>query len=196
MLYKVYGILLDILCVYLFQQTIGQFDQKYREYLNRSYYRNSSFANFSYQIEAYSAFDAMWTLAIGLDKVQQAICANDTLGCNISNLISLENYRYYNDQIECMLNKTLGETEFNGVSVSLSLKFCITLSMLLFYFQGPVKFGVNGSRIQELFSVFQYQTTTTSTDGQVDTNRVLIGDLNMTENNTFRYVNNTPAWPS
>ena len=62
----------------------------------------------------------MWTLAIGLDKVQQAICANDTLGCNVSDLISLENYRYYNDQIECMLNKTLGETEFNGVSVSLS----------------------------------------------------------------------------
>ena len=62
----------------------------------------------------------MWTLAIGLDKVQQAICANDTLGCNVSDLISLENYQYYNDQIECMLNKTLGETEFNGVSVSLS----------------------------------------------------------------------------
>lgn len=66
----------------------------------------------------------------------------------------------------------------------------------LLHFQGPVKFDVNGSRIQELFSVFQYQTTTTSTDGQIDTNRVLIGQLNMTDNNSFSYVNNTPAWPS
>ena len=69
--------------------------------------------------EGFTAYDAVWTLALALDKVQRAICTSDNLGCNISQTLTpLENYQYHNAQIECMLNRTLNATGFDGVSVS------------------------------------------------------------------------------
>ena len=77
--------------------------------------------------EANTAFDAMWALALALDKVQRAVCANDTLGCDAGPLTQLENYTYYNEQVECMLNKTLNLTGFQGVSVCLLIILALQL---------------------------------------------------------------------
>ena len=78
--------------------------------------------------EATTAFDAMWALALALDKVQRAVCTNDTLGCDAGPLTQLENYTYYNEQVECMLNKTLNLTGFQGVSVCWSV-YMLTLQI-------------------------------------------------------------------
>ena len=77
--------------------------------------------------EALTAFDALWSLALGLDRVQRAVCANDTLGCNGGPLTELEDIMYYNVQLECMINKSMEMTGFQGVSVSLCMRIHITV---------------------------------------------------------------------
>ena len=74
--------------------------------------------SYIYQIEGYTAFDAIYSLAFALDKVQRAVCDNKTLGCNESDLIPLEDYDYTARQVTCMLNNSLDDTNFPGVSVS------------------------------------------------------------------------------
>ena len=68
--------------------------------------------------DALTAFDALWSLALGLDRVQRAVCTNDTLGCNGGPLTQLEDFMYYNEQVECMINRSMSMTGFEGVSVS------------------------------------------------------------------------------
>ena len=75
--------------------------------------------------DALTAFDALWSLALGLDRVQRAICTNDTLGCNGGPLTQLEDFMYYNEQVECMINRSMSMTGFEGVSVSVCA--CSTL---------------------------------------------------------------------
>ena len=75
-----------------------------------------------YQSEAYTAFDAVYSLALALDSVQKGFCNGDNLGCdNTSSLQPIEDFQYYNAQFECMVNKSLSNTNFTGVSVSASL---------------------------------------------------------------------------
>jgi gamma-aminobutyric acid type B receptor len=98
-----------------------QFTQRYTSFFNGSY---PQYSGLSYQVEAFTAFDAIWTLALALDRVQKAVCASDNLGCNISPTLNpLEDYRYFDAQMECMLNRTLNDTGFNGVTVSNTIIF-------------------------------------------------------------------------
>ena len=58
-------------------------------------------------------------MAIALDNVQTAVCNGDNLGCSIStNLTSIEDFEYYDAQLECMVKTALSNTDFVGVSVS------------------------------------------------------------------------------
>ena len=76
-------------------------------------------ANLIFQPEGYTAFDAVYSMAIALDKVQKAVCKGDNLGCGHSeNLTSIEDFQYYNAQLECMVKVELSNTDFLGVSVS------------------------------------------------------------------------------
>uniref|UniRef100_A0A1X7VH94 G-protein coupled receptors family 3 profile domain-containing protein n=1 Tax=Amphimedon queenslandica TaxID=400682 RepID=A0A1X7VH94_AMPQE len=151
--------------------TADEFDTRYRSRLNDREYINRlpGPPSVYYPIpDALTAFDALWSLALGLDRVQRAVCANETLGCNGGPLTELEDFMYYNDQVECMVNKSLSMTGFEGVS-------------------GYVEFNANGTRVQEAFTIFQYQENTV---------RVLIGTLSLADNNTFRYRNDTAVWPN
>lgn len=58
-------------------------------------------------------------MAIALDNVQKAVCEGNNLGCELSsNLTSIEDFEYYNAQLECMIKTSLNMTNFVGVSVS------------------------------------------------------------------------------
>ncbi|XP_019848971.1 PREDICTED: gamma-aminobutyric acid type B receptor subunit 1-like [Amphimedon queenslandica] len=99
--------------------TADEFDTRYRSRLNDREYINRlpGPPSVYYPIpDALTAFDALWSLALGLDRVQRAVCANETLGCNGGPLTELEDFMYYNDQVECMVNKSLSMTGFEGVS--------------------------------------------------------------------------------
>ena len=75
--------------------------------------------SYNYQVEGYTAFDAIFSLAFALDEVQRAVCAGNNLGCEESSLIPLEDYEYTTgQQVTCMLNNSLEDTNFRGVSVS------------------------------------------------------------------------------
>ena len=73
------------------------------------------------QIEAPDAFDAVWALALALNNVSESLC-NENLGScgrtNDSYNVPLEEYRFFNDRIECLMNRSLNATDFQGVSVS------------------------------------------------------------------------------
>jgi gamma-aminobutyric acid type B receptor len=149
-----------------------QFTQRYTSFFNGSY---PQYSGLSYQVEAFTAFDAIWSLALALDRVQRAVCASDNLGCNISPTLNpLEDYRYFDAQMECMLNRTLNDTGFNGVT-------------------GYVDFDQNGTRIQNVFFVFQYVTSDYPSNPQ--TSRSLIAELDLSTN-TLDNKNTTPIWPN
>ncbi len=58
-------------------------------------------------------------MTIALDNVQAAVCNGDNLGCEFStNLTSIEDFEYYDTQLECMVKTALSNTDFVGVSVS------------------------------------------------------------------------------
>ena len=67
------------------------------------------------------AYDAVWAMALALNKTAQQINSN-TLIKKCQNLpgnvnISLDQFQYNNSKLSCYLNSNLQETNFNGVSV-------------------------------------------------------------------------------
>lgn len=145
----------------------NQFDKKYRMLLKDTSY--------IYQLEAYTAFDAIYSLAFALDKVQRAVCEGNDLGCDISRFIPLEEYNYTDGRVTCMLNNSLDGTNFQGVS-------------------GTVKFDEDGTRILDLFRILQYQKPTVN-----DITFQLVGFVNISGNGSFRFLNesftNDTIWP-
>ena len=78
---------------------------------------------FNYLLEATNAFDAVWALALALDNTSQSLCINDLGDCSntrVTENIPLENYTFFNDRIECLINRSLNDMEFEGVSVRIN----------------------------------------------------------------------------
>ena len=67
------------------------------------------------------AYDATWTLAFALDKVEKTLLSNNALG-NCSNLSikdSLKDWGYSrNSTAACLVHEALLDTRFEGLSVS------------------------------------------------------------------------------
>ena len=83
--------------------------------------------NLAYQLEAPHAFDAVWALALAMDNASRSLSSDDIGYCNntrVTENIPLENYTFYNDRIECLLNRSLNNMEFEGVSVSMAQAQC------------------------------------------------------------------------
>ena len=94
---------------------MDEFDDIYRNRLKQH-------LNLTYQFEATCAFDAVWALALAMDNASQSLCSGDVGYCGntrVTENIPLENYTFYNDRIECLLNRSLNNLEFEGVSVSM-----------------------------------------------------------------------------
>ena len=67
------------------------------------------------------AYDAVWALALALNKTAEQIKSNTSIP-KCQNLqgyanISLDHFQYNNAKLSCYLNSNLQETNFNGVSV-------------------------------------------------------------------------------
>ena len=98
-------------------QSVDEFDLNYREKLK-------DYPDLSFQFEATCAFDAVWALALAMDNASRSLCSGDIGYCansRVTENIPLENYTFYNDRIECLLNRSLNSMEFEGVSVSKDL---------------------------------------------------------------------------
>ena len=73
------------------------------------------------------AYDAVWTLALALNKTDEQIKSNASI-TKCKNLqgytnITLDQFRYNNAQLSCLLKNNLQDTNFSGVSVSEFLTF-------------------------------------------------------------------------
>ena len=100
-------------------QSADEFDRMYRAKLTEH-------PDLVYQFEATNAFDAVWALALAMDNASQSLCSGDIGYCSntrVTENIPLENYTFYNDRIECLLNRSLNNMEFEGVSVRYQYAF-------------------------------------------------------------------------
>ena len=94
-------------------QSADEFDRIYKAKL-------TDHPDLAYQFEATYAFDAVWALALAMDNASRSLRTGDIGYCNntrVTENIPLENYTFYNDRIECLLNRSLNNMEFEGVSV-------------------------------------------------------------------------------
>ena len=67
------------------------------------------------------AYDAMWSIAIGLDITSKKITAGNDSGCEhlYGELVPLEMFNYTNVKLGCIMRKSFDEVMFTGVTVSL-----------------------------------------------------------------------------
>ena len=83
-----------------------------------------------YQLEASDAFDATWALALAMDNASESLCSDDLGHCantNESLHVALNCYEFFNDRIECLVNRSLNHLKFEGVSVSVFCE-CVPLT--------------------------------------------------------------------
>ena len=66
------------------------------------------------------AFDAIWALAVGLHNASERARANDSSGCGhlSGELVPLEEFDYQNERMGCVLQRSIAEADFAGVTVS------------------------------------------------------------------------------
>ena len=71
------------------------------------------------------AYDAIWALALGLNKTQEMVDRNDSAaltetGCSNTSgrLVPLHEFDYGNEMMGCVIRWNLEQTNFTGVSVS------------------------------------------------------------------------------
>ena len=73
-----------------------------------------------FQLEAPDAFDATWALALAMDNASKSLCSGDLGHCAGADgmNVSLNCYEFFNSRIECLVNRSLNNLKFEGVSVS------------------------------------------------------------------------------
>ena len=66
------------------------------------------------------AFDTVWTIALGLHNASERVKINDTSGCDnlTGELVPLEEFSYQNQRMGCVLQRSIAEVNFTGVTVS------------------------------------------------------------------------------
>ena len=66
------------------------------------------------------AFDTVWTIALGLHNASERVRINDTSGCDHlwGELVPLEEFSYQNKKMGCVLQRSIAEVNFTGVTVS------------------------------------------------------------------------------
>ena len=66
-------------------------------------------------------YDAMWSLAIGLDIASKRIAAGNDSGCGHlpGDLVPLEQFDYYDERLGCIMTQSMEEVTFTGVTVSI-----------------------------------------------------------------------------
>ena len=71
------------------------------------------------------AFDAMWAIGIGLHNASERVKINDTRGCDHlpGELVPLQEFSYHNQKMGCVLQRSIAEVNFAGITVSV----CITV---------------------------------------------------------------------
>lgn len=71
------------------------------------------------------AYDVIWVLAIALNKTLTAVESEDINGTGCEgtqgSLVPLQNFTYRNEKMACLIQWSLQQTNFSGVSVSYSL---------------------------------------------------------------------------
>lgn len=74
------------------------------------------------------AYDAIWSLALALDKVTNRVANGNDSGCGHLRgaLVPLEFFDYANEKMGCILRQSIDEVEFSGVTVSK----CKTISFI------------------------------------------------------------------
>ena len=97
-------------------QTPRQFDDLYED--RRFNQSHSSLLTSSF------AYDAVWTLALALNRTQDMFLDNTNvseIGCGglDGGLVPLEQFNYSNGVMGCVVRWNLQQTNFSGVSVSL-----------------------------------------------------------------------------
>jgi gamma-aminobutyric acid type B receptor len=99
----------------------NSFIEEYNKRIN-----NNSIYNHSYT--AHIAYDATWTLALALDKVERKLSSGDIGDCpNPNNITRLYDFKHRNSTVACLIRSELTKTSFEGLT-------------------GSVLFGVNGTR--------------------------------------------------
>ena len=98
------------------EQTPRQFDELYE---NRSIH-----LGYTPTLVRGIAYDAMWVLALGLNRTQEMFLNNYNvaeIGCDglDGGLVPLEQFNYSNGVMGCVMRWNLQQTNFSGVSVSL-----------------------------------------------------------------------------
>ena len=66
------------------------------------------------------AFDAIWALAIGLDGASERVRKNDSSVCGHlpGKLVPLEEFDYQNERMGCVMQRSIAEVDFAGITVS------------------------------------------------------------------------------
>ncbi len=74
------------------------------------------------------AFDAVWTLALALNRTNEMVQSStrqgiaNLTGCNVPGaLVPLENFTYSNQLIGCVVRWNLERTDFLGISVCVAV---------------------------------------------------------------------------
>ena len=90
---------------------------------------------YNFSFVAALAYDAVWTLAIALDKTAR-MEEGDITGTDCETmeggLVDLDEFNYTNAQMGCLIRWNLEQTDFKGVSVS--LRIFILHYIICYYF--------------------------------------------------------------
>ena len=78
--------------------------------------------NFTIVDAGYVIFDALWILALALNKTMSMVNSSDIEQTNCGNvsgtLVNFETFNYKNAKMGCIIRWNLNNTNFSGVSVS------------------------------------------------------------------------------
>ena len=66
------------------------------------------------------AYDTIWSLALGLDRAMNRVAENNDSGCEelAGELVPLEMFNYTNQKMGCVLEQSIADLEFTGITVS------------------------------------------------------------------------------
>ena len=109
--------------VFVIPQSPAEYDMLYRERAAEEGY-NSSYSSPTVML----SYDAMWVLALGLNRTQEMVDRNDSeeiaqTGCNTAfrgTLVPLHEFDYTNGLMGCLIRWNLQLANFSGVTVGSS----------------------------------------------------------------------------
>ena len=113
-------------------QTPGMFESLYRAKIEKQ-----QASNYTYTSVATVAYDALWTLALALNRTNEMVqglsreeilnltqCeGSDENSGTVWEIVSLENFIYTNQLMGCIVRWNLERTDFVGVSVCFTNRF-------------------------------------------------------------------------